>query len=128
MKSIATRTFASLLVAATCLYLATGLVFEEGGFGFSLVLKPHPTALVLYGGGEEGAWQRANPGMRPPWRLTGKYHVLVRSDWEQGSPAWEKIYGFGYLLTLLCWPTLLLVLVGRSVVHRLRTRRSGAKI
>jgi len=125
VKRMLWRFFKSLLFMATGVYLFTALVFEEGGFGFFLALKPHPTMSIMYGGGEEGAWQRENPQLPLPWWIKGDYRVLLTDDWEQGIPLWTRAYESGYVITLITWFMVFIVISGRTAIHILRVRRSG---
>ena len=52
------------------------VVHTEGDHTSYLVLAPYPTLRFSYGGGEEGAWQRAHPGEARPWWLSGRFIVL----------------------------------------------------
>src|SRR5438034_4052614 len=55
------------LLLITGFYLMTGIVYEEGGFGMQLVVKPRPSLTMLVGGGEDGIWQREHPNKPKPW-------------------------------------------------------------
>lgn len=123
---------ALLLAAATLFYAMTALVYEEGGFGVDLVLKPRPEWLLAAGGGEEGAWRRDHPGRPEPWWLRGDHVVLLNGDREGGSPAWATAYGLGFLATAVAWVAALCWLVawafGAPPIERARgTAHSPAK-
>ena len=114
-----------LLIAAvitTLFYLLTGLVYKEGGFEGVLVIKPYPTHEVAFGGGDEGAWARHNPGQTPPWFMQKDLMVISNFSWEEGVPAWITAYGLGYLATLLAW--VVLAVIGAAKLIRLLTRRN----
>ena len=98
-----------ITVIATLFYLMTGLVYSEGGFEGALVVKPYPTPVVAFGGGEEGAWARHHPGQTPPWFMQKDLTVISRFSWEEGGPAWVTAYGLGYLATLLAWLALAVI-------------------
>ncbi len=110
------------LVLASLAWLGTGLVYEEGGFGVRLVVKPTPSPAVAFGGGEEGAWARAHPGAPAPWWQEGGHTVLVSGDWEDGVPLWVSAYFVGHLLVLLGWPAALAALAIRAL--RLKRERA----
>jgi len=112
--------FALLLL--TGFYLMTGIVYDEGGFGVQLVVKPRPSLTLLAGGGENGAWQRHHPNEPKPWWLVKNFIPIVEDDWEGGHPWWEEVYGFGLVATLLGWP----ILGGANVFRYLRRRRVTA--
>lgn len=97
------RVLAAVLVVATLFYVMTGLVYQEGGFGAALVIKPHPMLQPSFSGGEEGAWARHHPGSERPWFQRGAYVELHRFDWEYAVPRWVTAYLAGYLLTPLAW-------------------------
>jgi hypothetical protein len=104
------------LLLAMCFYLMTGIVYEEGGFGVQLVVKPHPSLTLSVGGGEDGTWQRRHPNEPKPWWLVKNFVPIVIDDWEGGHPWWEEAYMLGFLATLLGWA----VLAGAYVFRRLR--------
>jgi hypothetical protein len=110
------------LFLVTGFYLMTGIVYEEGGFGVQLVVKPRPSLTLLVGGGEDGAWQREHPNEPKPWWLVKNFVPIVVDDWEGGHPWWEEAYGLGFLATLLSWP----VLGGAYVFRHLRRRGIAA--
>jgi len=87
----------------TLFYSMTGLVYFEGDFAGALVLKPYPMRRVLFGGGEEGNWARRHPGEPPPWFMHEDLKIILRFDWEHGSPIWVEAYVWGALATLLAW-------------------------
>ena len=103
-------------------YLMTGIVYDEGGFGVQLVVKPQPSLTLLVGGDEDGTWQREHPNERKPWWLVKNFIPIVVDDWEGGHPWWEEVYGFGLVATLLGWP----ILGGANVFRYLRRRRVTA--
>jgi len=110
------------LLLVTGFYLMTGIVYEEGGFGVRLVVKPYPSLVLLAGGGEDGVWQREHPDEPKPWWLMNNFVPIVVDDWEGGHPWWEEAYLNGFLATLLSWPVL-----GAAYVFRyLRRRRIAA--
>ena len=55
------------LFILSAFYLFTGLVYEEGGFGFELIFKKYPSIQVAFGGGEEGTWVRQHPQAALPY-------------------------------------------------------------
>ncbi len=118
MRSIPIVVLALLSLA----YLMTGLVYDEGGFGVRLVLKPAPSLNIAYGGGEEGWWERSHPDSPAPWWLQGEQLEIAHGDWEGGEPVWVSAYLIGYNLTVLAWPALFIVFVVRK--YR-RNKRSG---
>ena len=96
-----------ITVVATLFYLMTGLVYEEGGFGGVLAVKPYPMRVAAFGGGEAGTWARHHPGQPPPWFMQKDLRVIARFSWEEGGePAWVIAYVLGYLATLLAWVAL----------------------
>jgi hypothetical protein len=107
------------LLLVTGFYLMTAIVYDEGGFGVQLVVKPHPSLILLVGGGEDGAWQREHPNEPKPWWLVDNFVPLVIDDWEGGHPWWEESYMLGFLATPLSW----LLLGGAWVFCHLRRRR-----
>src|SRR5262249_45255560 len=102
------------LLLVTGFYLMTGIVYEEGGFGMQLVVKPGPSLTMFVGGGEDGAWQREHPNKPKPWWQVRNFIPIVVDDWEGGHPWWEEAYLHGLLSTLLGWP----LLGGAYVVRR----------
>ncbi|MCC6897849.1 MAG: hypothetical protein IT377_02680 [Polyangiaceae bacterium] len=64
------------LAPALALVSMVDVVHLEGDHVSFLVLAPHPTLGFVHGGGEEGAFRRAHPGVPPPWWLRGDYWVL----------------------------------------------------
>jgi len=110
------------LLLITGFYLITATVYDEGGFGVQLVVKPRPSLSVLAGGGEDGVWQREHPNQPKPWWLVNNFVPIVVDDWEGGRPWWVEPYMDGFLATMLGWPVL-----GAAYVFRyLRRRRIGA--
>jgi hypothetical protein len=98
-----------VVTIATLFYLLTGLVYYEGSFDGALVLKPHPTYEVIFGGGEEGTWARHHPGEPLPWFLQADREVVARFSWEQGVPVWVDVYTWGVLVTVAGWVVLSIV-------------------
>lgn len=68
---------AACSVAAALLVSMMDRVQLEGDHVSYLVLAPHPTWRFACGGGEEGAWRRAHPGLKEPWWLAGRYFILM---------------------------------------------------
>jgi hypothetical protein len=97
------RTLLLVLGLLTLAYLGTGMVYDEGGFGVRLVVKPAPSPAIAFGGGEKGAWARAHPGEAAPWWQRDDVTVLVSDDWEGGPPLWVSAYFLCYLLILPAW-------------------------
>jgi hypothetical protein len=97
------RVAAAVLGILTLTYLGTGIVYDEGGFGVRLVVKPTPSLSVAFGGGEEDAWARAHPGASAPWWQGDDLTVLASDDWEEGAPLWVSGYFAGYFLLLPAW-------------------------
>lgn len=64
-------------VAAALLISMIDRVDLEGDHTSYLVIAPYPTLGFRYGGGEEGAWQRAHPDLPPPWWHEGRYFMLL---------------------------------------------------
>lgn len=95
MENVLRSTFAGLLLI-TGFYLMTSIVYDEGGFGVQLVVKPQPDLSILVGGGEDGAWQRDHPSESKPWWLVNNFIPLVVDDWEGGHPWWEEAYISGF--------------------------------
>lgn len=62
----------NLFPALSVFYLLTGLAYEEGGFGFDLVVKQTPSFELAFGGGEVGAWARKHPLPRHIGKRTKK--------------------------------------------------------
>jgi hypothetical protein len=103
---------ASFLLSLSLFFGATGVVFDEGGFGVRLVLKPGLSSEVAFGGGEDGQWQRHHPGEPLPWWQQANLSVLLDGDWEEGVPAWVELYRWGFVaLALLGWPTFALTVL-----------------
>ena len=115
-ENVLRSTFVGLLLL-TGFYLMTAIVYDEGGFGVQLVVKPHPSLTLVVGGGEDGAWQREHPNEPKPWWLVANFAPFVIDDWEGGHPWWEEAY---MLATLPCW----LVLGGACVFRDLRHGRT----
>ncbi len=92
-----------LTIVASIFYLSTGLVYEQGGFNGVFVIKPRPTHVVSFGGGEEGTWARHHPGQAMPWFIQGDLRVISKFSWEEGVPGWVTAYYWGYLATILAW-------------------------
>ena len=113
-----------ITVITTLFYLMTGLVYEEGGFGGALVVKPYPIYGVAFGGGEAGAWARHHPGQPPPWFMQKDLTVISRFSWEEGRTTWVATYVLGYLATLLAWVAL--AVIGTVMLTRLLARRLRA--
>jgi hypothetical protein len=110
-------------VITTLFYLMTGLVYSEGGFEGALVVKPYPMRVVMFGGGEEGAWARYHPGQTPPWFMQKDLMVISRFSWEEGGdPAWVTAYVLVYLATLLAWVAL--AVIGAVRLIRVLARRA----
>lgn len=112
-----------LTVAVTLFYLLTGLVYEEGGFNGVFVVKPRPTYVVDFGGGEAGTWARHHPGQATPWFMQTNLHVIRRFHWEEGVPMWITAYYWGYLAAALSW--VCLSAIGIFRLARLAARRWG---
>jgi hypothetical protein len=93
----------SVLALVTLFYAFTGIVREEGAFGYVLVVKPRPSAEVLFGGGEEGAWRRGHPDAPTPWWQKSNLNVLARGDWETDSFGWDALYDNGFFMTAIAW-------------------------
>ncbi len=111
-----------ILLLLSCAYLMTGVVYQEGGFEVRLVIKPAPSLSTSFGGGEEGAWERANPGAPHPWWLRGEQREIVSGDWEGGQPFWLQVYMLGFLGVALAWPAALVVYIVRAVRRFRRVR------
>jgi hypothetical protein len=94
------------LLLITGFYLMTGIIYDEGGFGVQLVVKPRPSLTLFVGGGENRQWQREHPNEPKPWWLVKNFIPIVVDDWEGGHPWWEEAYLLGFLATLLSWPVL----------------------
>jgi hypothetical protein len=120
------RSLLIVTVVTTLFYLMTGLVYEEGGFNGALVVKPHLTRVVVFGGGEEGAWARHHPGQTPPWFMQKDLTVISSFSWEEGGPAWVTAYGLGYLATFFAWVAL--VVIGVVRLLKVLARRKSANI
>ncbi len=91
------------LMTLTAIYLLTAVVYDEGGFGQTLVLKPFHGLLPFYGGGEEGNWQRSHLGEPLPWWLKHEYLTLGYTNLENDKPIALIIYALGYYLTIWGW-------------------------
>lgn len=104
------KTFLALFFISI-FYLVTGVVYEEGGFGVSLVVKPAPSFQFYFGGGEEGTWARDNPQQQTPWwqNQSKDYIHLLRDDWEYGRPSWVIAHFWGLILLILAWPAFVLL-------------------
>jgi hypothetical protein len=111
-----------LALLLTAFYALTGLVYEEGAFGFDLVMKPGPGLGWWFGGGEEGIWAREHPGAPAPWWLTGDYMSLVHGDWEDGPVWWATVYGLGLLATFVVW----LAFIATVAIALVRSRRAAS--
>lgn len=83
------------------LYLNTALVSGEGGPGTELVFRPFHGLVPIYGGGEEGAWQRAHPNEALPWWMTNSYSRLTYFDDTGKMPPLMAVYFWGYYATAL---------------------------
>jgi hypothetical protein len=92
-----------LTIVLSIFYLTTGLVYEEGGFNGVLVIKPRPTHVVSFGGGEAGTWARHHHGKATPWFMRRNLLVVSTFSWEEGVPGWITAYYCGYLVTILMW-------------------------
>lgn len=110
------------LMFFTAGYLMTGVVYESGDFGVDLVIKPKPSFILTFGGGEEGAWERHNPGQPVPWWQSKDIVTLLDGDWEGGDPLWLIAYFFGFYGLTLAWPIYLIV----CLVRIFRQRRSAS--
>ena len=55
-------------------------VHYEGDHVSHLVIAPYPTLGFVYGGGEEGSWQRNHPHESPPWWLCDDYVILLETS------------------------------------------------
>lgn len=108
-------------MSLTLSHLMTALVYEEGGFGVDLVVKPYPTISVAYGGGEEGSWKRQNPGAEAPWWQSDRLTTLLEDDWESGTPTWVNVYFLSSLFSFMAWPILFVTFV---VVKLVKYRRA----
>jgi hypothetical protein len=110
------------LLLMTGFYLITATVYDEGGFGVQLVVKPYPSLSVLAGGGQDGTWQHEHPNQPKPWWLVNNFVPIVVDDWEGGRPWWVEAHMNGFVATMLGWPVL-----GAAYVFRyLWRRRIGA--
>lgn len=114
-----------LTIVVSIFYLFTGLVYEEGGFGGVLVVKPRPTHAVSFGGGEEGTWARHHPGQAMPWFMQRDLHVISTFSWEEGVPRWITAYYWGYLATMLAWGCLFVIGLFRLARFAARTRTAS---
>lgn len=112
-----------VIIIATLFYSMTGIVYSEGGFDGALVVKPYPMHVVVFGGGEEGAWARHHPGQTAPWFMKNGLIVISKFSWEEGSPAWVVAYSLGYLVTLLAWVGIACVGVFRVVMIYFRREK-----
>jgi hypothetical protein len=100
-------------------YLVTGVVYEEGGFEYRLVVKPRPSFITVFGGGEEGTWKRNHPQDPSPWWQTGTYRTIATGSWEGGtSPWWSWSYGLGRIFIWIGWPILATILLFRKFKSR----------
>lgn len=99
----------------------TGLVYAEGGFEGALVVKPYPTHMLAFGGGEAGTWARHHPGQPLPWFLQEELMIISHFSWEEGSPGWVTGYVLGYVATLLAW--IVLAIIGVVKLIRVLARR-----
>jgi hypothetical protein len=114
--------FIALLLLSS-FYLMTAEVYEEGGFGVALVVKPYPSRLIAVGGGEDGSWRRDHPGEPEPWWQRGSYIRLIQDDWEGGMPWWVDAYIYLWILIYVAW----FVLAGVWGVRYLSRRRGALR-
>lgn len=108
------KIFLALFFMSIC-YLVTGVVYEEGGFGVSLIVKPAPSFQFYFGGGEEGAWARDNPHQQTPWWQCQDQIKVLSGDWEDERPYWVAVHFWGLMLLILAWPAFLLLYFFRLV-------------
>jgi hypothetical protein len=113
-----------ITLAATLLYALTGIVYPEGDFSGTLVVKPHPMHPVEFGGGEEGTWARHHPGQPLPWFMQNDLTRIYRFSWEEGIPAWLTAYRLGYLAAHLAWVAL--AVIGAVRLVKALARRHGS--
>lgn len=99
-----------VIVITTFFYLMTGLVYFEGSFDGALVVKPYPMFVMVFGGGEDGAWVRRHPGEPLPWFMQKNLKIISGFSWEEGGdPAWVTAYELGFLATFLVWLALAVI-------------------
>ena len=80
-RSRATFLIALVMMLPVLLFvLATAVITGEGEPREELVIKPAFSLGNRYGGGEEGQWERQNPGKPRPWWLQGNYVVLLKEE------------------------------------------------
>jgi hypothetical protein len=106
------------LLVLSGFYLMTGKVYSEGGFGVDLVVKPGPSFVFEFGGGEEGSWRRSHPGDASPWWQGENFIRIIKDDWEGGTPLWEYAYDFGLRALLVGWFVLGLTWTARYLLRR----------
>jgi hypothetical protein len=111
------KTLIALLVLSG-FYLMTGKVYYEGGFGVDLVVKPSPSFMFEFGGGEEGAWQRSHSGEPLPWWQRKNFIRIIEDDWEGGTPLWVYAYDFGFPVLLIGYLVLGLTWTARYLFRR----------
>lgn len=102
------KIFLALFFISIC-YLVTGVVYEEGGFGVSLIVKPAPSFQFYFGGGEEGAWARDNPQQQIPWWQGQDQIKVLSGDWEYERPYWVTVHFWGLMLLILAWSVFLML-------------------
>ena len=112
-----------ILISAT--YLMTGIIYQEGGFGVSMVVKPSPIIEFAFGGGEEDSWARDNPQQKAPWWQGNDHIQILSGDWEGGEPYWVTSYFVGLLLAVLAWPVLALTYLIRLVRAKSRPQANA---
>ena len=94
----------TVAILLTGFYAGTAIVQAEGEMSEGLVVKPRPGIGWLFGGGEEGWWERAHPHEPTPWWLLDKQTVIVSGSWEEsGSLWWDPPYFIGLFLTPFIW-------------------------
>ena len=111
-----------VLLPVLLFVLATAVVAGEGEPREELVIKPAFSLGNRYGGGEEGQWERQNPGKARPWWLQGNYVVLLRE--EEVCVWWVEAYLTIALCVKICVP-LLAVLAIIEGIERLTSPRRG---
>ena len=115
-KADFSRMVLTCAILSTAFYALTAIVYYEGSFACYLVLRPELSWGWFFGGGEEGAWARANPSLAPPWWMREQFIRLASCDWEYGHPWWVTAYTLGILATPLFWIVWLLA----AFKHRLK--------
>jgi hypothetical protein len=108
------------------LYLLTAIVYDQGDFGQTLVLKPFHGFIPFTVEGKKSTGSAGSdriPENPVPWWAKKDYLALCYTNLENDPVIWEELYRFGYHLTIWGWCGWLVLLIGAAIQRVLAIRR-----